>query len=370
MGALHAAWTEAARRKLSPAFWRRFQGAGGWARVWTVLPDLLEGAEPGQSPELFATQLTAIAPRNFTRAIIGGVIHPATVVERITAGKLSLRTAVAKTSTVHREWLLYSGLYPFSEQAPVARTLQQALDSPDRLSEALAAMLQEFWSAVFADTWRHVQPQYEQSIAQKQRLQAACTPQRFADELRLRVEFVDDEYLQAVRGGYRLPFAQIGTVWMIPSAFNTQHFWHVLSSSGHEHPLFPYFDPSIDIGISASTARAARDSLEPPFDPAQIFRALADPARYSMMLLLGGDRVRTATEVGQQLSLSKGTVSHHVHIMREAGLVTQTREENALVLRLNGAVIERLSAETLKAIQVAGRVSHRRSRSGQRTGTR
>jgi DNA-binding transcriptional ArsR family regulator len=367
VASLHAAWTEAARRKLSPSFWRRFGDAGAWPRIWTVLPDLLDDFDPELSPERFAAQLTSMAPRDFARRIVGGVIHPASLVQAVTRGKLSLRAAVAKASAVHREWLLYSGLYPFDAETPVARTLQLALDSPERLSEALAGMLKEFWVAAFANTWRHAQPQYQQSIAQKQRLQLACTPQRFADELRLRIEIVDGKYLQAVRGGYRLPFSQIGTMWMLPSAFNTQHFWHVLTSGGREHPLFPYFDPSIDIGIDAPEARVARREVQPPLDPAQIFRALADPARYSMMLLVGA-MPRTATELGQLLALSKGTVSHHVHIMKEAGLMTQSREQNTLVLRLNTAAIERLSAETLRAIESGTHAARGRNRSGQRTG--
>lgn len=367
--ALHAAWTEAARRKLSPAFWRSFQMAGAWARIWTVVPDLLDEFDPAQSPERFAGQLSVMGSAEFARRIISGVVHPDALVQQITSGKLSLRAAVAKASPTHREWLLYCGLYPFDAGAPVARMLQLALDDPQQLGEAVGAMLSEFWMTTFATTWRHAQVQYAQSIAEKQRMQIACSPQQFADDLRLRIEIVENRYLQAVRGGYRLPFSRIGTVWMVPSAFNTQHFWHVLSSDGSEHALFPYFDPAIDIGLDAANDRVARRDLEPSLDPAQVFRALADPARYSMMLLLGA-MSRTATELAQQLSLSKGTVSHHVHIMREAGLVTQSRERNAVLLRLNSASIERLSTETLKVIDSASRGAIARIRYKQRTGAR
>jgi DNA-binding transcriptional ArsR family regulator len=366
---LHAAWTEAVRRKLSAAFWRRFRDAGAWPRIWTVLPDLFGDLDPAQKPERLAAYLRAIAPREFARQIVGGVIHPTQLVQQLVAGGLSLRAAVGKATAVHREWLLYSGLYPFDPAAPVAQTLQLALDSPHRLKEALAAMLEEFWSGVFRSTWQHAQPQYEQSIAQKARLQAACTAQQLADELRLRIEIVGDKYLQAVRGGYRLPFSQIGTVWMIPSAFNTQHFWHVLEAGGSKHPLFPYFDPTIDIGIVAPADRRARRDAEPPLDPAQVFRALADPARYSIMLLLGA-APHTATALAQQLSLSKGTVSHHVHILREAGLVTRSIEGTATLLRLNRATVEQLSAETLRAIDSTSPVAHARSKARRRAGAK
>jgi ArsR family transcriptional regulator, arsenate/arsenite/antimonite-responsive transcriptional repressor len=356
---VHGAWSDAARRKLSPAFWRRFEELGAWSKVWAVLPDLLEEFDASWSIETLSARLTAIEPRELATQLVAGVLHPLPLVRGVVSGDLSLRAAVGKAPAMHREWLLFAGLYPFDEGAPVARMLQRALDSPGRVGRSLATMLEEFWSTVFSDTWQLVRPQYERSMAEKARLQAGCTPQRLADELRLRVEInLDKGYLQAVRGGYRLQLSRLGTAWMIPSAFNVHHLWHVLKAHGKEDALFPYFDPSIEIGIAAAADRQVRQETDPRFDPALVFRALADTARYSIVLLLGSSP-RTATEIGQLLSLSKGTVSHHVHILREAGLVTRALEGNAMLLKLNRGTLERLSAETLSAVDSQTRVAAR-----------
>lgn len=358
-GSVHGAWSQAARRRVSPGFWRSFAELGAWPKVWTVLPDLLENFDEARTVEALATRLQALEPRELATQLLAGVLHPLPLVRAVVSGELTLRAAVGKAPAVHREWLMFAGLYPFDEAAPVTQMLQRALDEPSRVGQRLAAMLQEFWSSVFSGTWQLALPQYERSVAEKARLLAACTPQRFADELRLRIEIdLSKGYLQAVRGGYRLPLSRLGTAWMIPSAFNVHHLWHVLPARGKHDALFPYFDPSIEVGIANATARHARHEADPQFDPALVFRALADTARYSMVLLLGS-APRTATEIGELLSLSKGTVSHHMHILREAGLVTRALEGNTMLVQLNRGAIERLSAETLRAIDTGTRARAR-----------
>lgn len=359
---LHGGWTSAARRRLSPAFWRRLRATASWSRTWCVVPDLLEDFAPEWPVERLASRLRAVRPTDFAIRFLGSVLHPLPLVRRVVARELSLHAAVGKAPAVHREWLLFSGLYPFDPDSPVAQTLQQALDDPRRFGESVAALLEEFWSTVFRDTWQFARPQYARSAAEKARLQVACTPQQLADELRLRVEVnLRRGYLQAVRGGYRLPLSRLGSAWMIPSAFNVHHFWHVLESRHEDHALFPYFDPGIELGIVGPGERSARRAEEEGFDPALVFRALADSARYSMVLLLGATP-RTATELGQALSLSKGTVSHHVHILREAGVVTRSLEGSATLLQLNRATLERLSVETLRAIDTGSAVGSRRTK--------
>lgn len=347
---LHGAWTNAARHRLSLAFWRKFRAMGAWPRIWSVVPDLLGDVAPSDSMDQAFERLTALPASEFAAEFVGGVLHPRRLIRRLVKGELSLEEAVGKASALHREWLLFSGLYPFDAESPVARTLQQALDSPRRFRQSLVELLEEFWSTVFRGTWRVAQPSYERSAVEKARLQAACDPQQLADELRLRVEIdLEKGFIAAVRGGYRLPLTQLRTAWMIPSAFNVHHFWHVLESRGKATAVFPYFDPAIELGIVAPRARDSRRLTESRFDPALVFRALADTARYSMVLLLGA-APRTATELSRLLSLSKGTVSHHVHILREAGVVSRSLDGNVMLLTLDRQVLEQLSAETLRVI--------------------
>ena len=60
-------------------------------------------------------------------------------------------------------------------------------------------------------------------------------------------------------------------------------------------------------------------------DDDRVFKALADPTRLRLAALIV-DRARCGQDLARELSVSTGTVSHHLRLLREAGLVRETRE--------------------------------------------
>lgn len=64
------------------------------------------------------------------------------------------------------------------------------------------------------------------------------------------------------------------------------------------------------------------------------FQALADPTRVSIIDSLAV-RPRTVNEVVSLFSLTQPAISHHLKVLREAGLVTSTTEGQARIYRLN-----------------------------------
>ena len=89
-------------------------------------------------------------------------------------------------------------------------------------------------------------------------------------------------------------------------------------------------------------ARAEAEAL------AACFKALADPARVAIV-----NRLATAEEVcvcdlNAALDLAQPTVSHHLRVLREAGLVESTRRGTWAFYRLVPEAIEQLR-ETLGA---------------------
>jgi DNA-binding transcriptional ArsR family regulator len=62
---------------------------------------------------------------------------------------------------------------------------------------------------------------------------------------------------------------------------------------------------------------------------AQICQGLADPTRILILYLLA-DSPRYVTELADQLGTSQPTVSRHLKVLRERGLVTTTREGNTV----------------------------------------
>lgn len=76
------------------------------------------------------------------------------------------------------------------------------------------------------------------------------------------------------------------------------------------------------------------------------FSALADPTRRGILKLLRGGS-RTAGDVAGAFELSKPTISHHLRLLEEAGLVRSERRGTSIVYTLQANVLEELAAELL-----------------------
>ncbi|MGN7454894.1 metalloregulator ArsR/SmtB family transcription factor [Paenibacillus pasadenensis] len=63
-------------------------------------------------------------------------------------------------------------------------------------------------------------------------------------------------------------------------------------------------------------------------------KALADPTRIRMLILLA-DGERNGLELAERLSLAPATITHHAAKLREAGLIGERREKNAIYFSLN-----------------------------------
>ncbi len=62
---------------------------------------------------------------------------------------------------------------------------------------------------------------------------------------------------------------------------------------------------------------------------AQMCQGLADPTRILILYMLA-DNQRYVTELAEMLKVSQPTVSRHLKVLRERGLVTTTREGNTI----------------------------------------
>lgn len=72
---------------------------------------------------------------------------------------------------------------------------------------------------------------------------------------------------------------------------------------------------------------------------ADVYKALAHPARRKILSLLR-ERARSAGELAESFELAKPTLSGHLTILREAGLVSIERRGATLIYRLNLSVLE------------------------------
>lgn len=72
-----------------------------------------------------------------------------------------------------------------------------------------------------------------------------------------------------------------------------------------------------------------------------VFRALADPTRREILRLLG-EKDLTAGEIAGRFDMTFPSVSHHLNILKNAGLITDEREGQHIRYHLNATVIESL----------------------------
>ncbi|MBI3982506.1 MAG: winged helix-turn-helix transcriptional regulator [Gemmatimonadetes bacterium] len=79
------------------------------------------------------------------------------------------------------------------------------------------------------------------------------------------------------------------------------------------------------------------------------FRALADPTRRRILeLLAAGDC--TAGEIAEEFAMAFASVSHHLRVLREAGLVSAEREGQNIRYRLNTTVFQEVSRYLMKLL--------------------
>lgn len=78
-----------------------------------------------------------------------------------------------------------------------------------------------------------------------------------------------------------------------------------------------------------------------------VWDAMSDKTRREILLLLKG-RPYTAGELADQFSLSAPTVSHHLSVLKECGLVTVNRRAQTLIYSIEKAPLSELTQYVLE----------------------
>lgn len=73
----------------------------------------------------------------------------------------------------------------------------------------------------------------------------------------------------------------------------------------------------------------------------QTFKALSDPTRREILQLLK-DKPLTAGEIAAQFDSSAATISHHLSILRDAGLVSDEKHGKYISYELNMSVVDEI----------------------------
>lgn len=349
---LHSGWQKEAGMVLAGSFWSRFERLGGWPLLWIVVPDAFPEIPPEGSVDQALDRLAEQPIEEFRSLLLTGILHFEDQAQRLIDKKASLPEVMAAVPRSKLEWYLFIGLYPYDAKSPAARTIELLLGDPQGFRAEMLKLAREFWRKSFSKTWESMRSGLEASLEQKQRLFESCTVARFFDLLHLRVE-IDPrhENIIPIRGDAKLPIAEVGECLIFPSAFNDKRFWHARVVNDRIQAAFPYFDSTI--GLRSQATRVDADG-QPELDPALIFRALGNTTRFGIAILLARSP-QTSVELARALSLSRPTISHHIHKLREAGLLKERPHKASILLELNRDTLEHLSDISIRALYPQGK---------------
>jgi len=81
-----------------------------------------------------------------------------------------------------------------------------------------------------------------------------------------------------------------------------------------------------------------------------IFSALSDPSRRDIISLLR-QRDMTHGELREHFDFTKPTMTHHLQILRQSGLITVERKGKYKIYSLNVSVVEEITAMIINLFQ-------------------
>lgn len=340
-------WVEQQRIALGNAFMAGVRRVSPWPMTWVSLLDTAPHGALGCGLTEAIERIADIAPEDFARDVLEGLLHHREGAVMVLSGSQSLREAVNACPRSKREWLIYAGLYPHRPDGPAAALVRALRNHPEAFRHELLSLLGDFWDSAFRHTWAELEAPLAASVKRAQERWTAGTPQAFAEAYHLRAEIDDRKrFVGAIRGGARIGFGTLAQIWFMPSVFNVQHLWHVRPLGRRQVAYFPYRDPAIQRQLIPDVPGPA---AKPGFDPALVFKALGDSTRYAIMLLLARNP-RTMSELAAELGLSKATISHHTYLLREAELLTELSAGRATILGVRRQTLAALSGAALQAL--------------------
>jgi len=83
-----------------------------------------------------------------------------------------------------------------------------------------------------------------------------------------------------------------------------------------------------------------------------VFKAIADPQRRKILQLLQSGS-RTAGQIAEEFEITKGSLSYHFNILKEADLIRSERRGQEQVYSLNTSVLEDLAVLVLGLVRPA-----------------
>jgi DNA-binding transcriptional ArsR family regulator len=345
------AWRRQTEKALPADFGAGAERVAPRPMIWALLADSLRDSKADPTfPEMLET-IASLDDEMFQRAVLSGVFRSEGVVTDLIAGRRSLSDAVAGETEKSRGLLGHIGLQPFKRSGAVAGAFTRIVSEPTEFRTDLSNTLETFWTSAFCDEWKSLEPLMRRRVEAMENANASNSHSLFAGAAKLPVIFDDEKRtVSSARGAAIFRYRDLREIHVIPSAFNDSRLWGAYTdSSGSLRLYFPVFDAALLEESSVRVRRPLARNVTRAADPALLFRALGDTTRYAMARVLARGP-RTSVELAKDFAVSKATISHHVQLLRQAGLLHEQSTEKGVALALDRQALEDLASEAAPAI--------------------
>ena len=356
-GAEHLqSWRREMQRRLTPRNTAALTKVAPLPLIWPLLADALRESQPAPGFTEMMADLGGMSDKAFQRSVLSGVFKTPHAVDNLLRGDVTLAGTVAIEAGTRERLLALIGLYPFSRGSRVTSAFERLVKDPAEYRDELINAVVSFWAAGFADSWGILEPQMRERAKALRMVAERDGAEEFARSSALPI-IIDHAGVRGLHSKSGVPMSGVGSIHVIPSAFNTANLW---AAYAEPKGKTRFFIPLLDSTLAPDTRMVINPSL--------IFGALGDVTRYAIASTIARQPM-TSVDLARAFSVSKPTISHHVQLLRSAGLLEETHTESGTLLALNRRVLERASGAAAREMfsDEAPRASIKRTRKPNRT---
>ncbi len=338
-------WKQRALHRLPRDFERVARRVAPLPIFWPLLADAIQGVAGEVTFGEVLSTIRQMRVEDLKRNILSGIFHDRATVDALLTKKNALKQFLSDEALPGGELLAHFGLRPYNAASPAARTIEALISKPQSYRYELVLVLERFWESGFKRDWSTLEPALRAESFRMIDLLEEESAADLARELNLPVTLDDSAREVRPRSGAAISYDRVDRCYIIPSAFNTRRLWAKYESSGRKVVL--YFPIARELGTASELSAPERTKrvAERPrkeINAESVFRALGDTTRYAIASILARTPTSSA-DLARSLNVSKPTITHHVHALRSAGLITETPSGGSTKLSLSRDTVAALS---------------------------